>query len=333
MINKTPINYFVNGYSVETGGSCIDLPIAIVCGTIKELFYYMYLFSQVMYKNWGIEPQSQASWINHVNLFLNKMGLKLCCYHNNWTQSLEIIKHNINNGYPVLIPVSYHTLFYYLEYNEKTPHILIINGYDNERNLLLVCDCNIVDHGLELKNPKYTIYQLPLTCEIFRSIWIKSNLFFESSYQDFYNNQYIIKRINTDSIFSFNYYLESTIKNCSPENNLLIANLEYLFIKKDKDNPDTINEIFRGLRRDFLGQLKVLFDTLIICTPSNCFSQIEKIKKCYDSFYNYRNTLLSRLQIDLLRKKEFNIDYFETIKNQIMIEDSNLFLFLNDLKF
>lgn len=55
MINKTPINYFVNGYSVETGGSCIDLPIAIVCGTIKELFYYMYLFSQVMYKNWGIE--------------------------------------------------------------------------------------------------------------------------------------------------------------------------------------------------------------------------------------------------------------------------------------
>lgn len=45
MINKTPINYFISGYSVETGGSCIDLPIAIVCGTIKELFYYMYLFN------------------------------------------------------------------------------------------------------------------------------------------------------------------------------------------------------------------------------------------------------------------------------------------------
>lgn len=43
MIYKVDIDYFVDGYSVKTGGSCVDLPIAIICGNFIEDNYYKFL--------------------------------------------------------------------------------------------------------------------------------------------------------------------------------------------------------------------------------------------------------------------------------------------------
>lgn len=325
MIKKIDINYFVNGYSVKTGGSCMDIPVAVVSGTIDKFYYYLYLFLQVCIVNW---KKDYINWFNNTKDILFNLNLEIHSIKSEgWDNTLENIKKSIDMGRPVLCPVSYHALFYYLAYNEPSPHMLIINGYDDARKIILVVDCNIVDHGLEFINKEYTLYQLPLSFDVFKLIWEESQIV-TSNYSFLDQTFFTITKKQTESFnFVFNNLIEKFIFSIPYYNNLC-TKIDWLNKHKCLLDKKSIEAFFVDIHRENIGQFKVFFDTLrIFCKSSLTCENIANFEQIY---MLTKKKIISRLQASILHKSNCDLSI---IQNQINKLDKELFAFLSSINF
>ena len=172
MLVQNTVNFFANGYAVNEGASCLDLPIAIAVGSVCEESYNQYLFTLSYLENW---ESHRSSWYEERKQILADMNYLFCEYRSNsWKGMLKYIYQVIDEGGYVLMPVSYNALYYYQ--NHKTPleHMIMISGYNLEDDILLVNDCNFVRHGLELVEKEYTVYQVALETRGVERIWKNS---------------------------------------------------------------------------------------------------------------------------------------------------------------
>lgn len=320
MIYKVDIDYFVDGYSVKTGGSCVDLPIAIICGNFIEDNYYKFLTIQTTRKNWGSFDTENG--METMKNLIRDLGLELNDhFYPTWQNTLAAIQENTKSGYPVLMPASYHKLFYYLEYNKKAPHMSIISGYDDERGLLFIVDCNFVKHNLTLHNKDYTLYEIPLTNKIYEEIWQESHDFLFESNKNLGYHFFTISKSDSSLPISYQHLLKKILLIYQKGENQLIKVIKNF---EEWTNNEDNEEIILGFRRDFYGQLKVFFDTLKKSVGTNT-RKIQLIDEFYDSYLKNREMIISRLIATILGSKKLDktkqVDYI----NRISHYDNELF--------
>ena len=282
------------------------MPVAVLAGNYQKEMYSYYLTIRVINKNWGSES---PDWSEDARTGLSFLGLSFdMSYSTTWDNFLKIVKAAIDEGYPVVVPVSYHKLFYYLAVDDECPHILMISGYDDERKLLFIVDCNMVEHGLSLYSKEYTLYQLPLTYNIFREIWEGSHEFFKRKSIPFYGKSFTVKK---QSCVKENIDIKHVLtKSFIPDDSAIVKFIGSLTETTTYEDVD-----FIYIRRVALRQLVVLFDTVdsIISSEELCLAW----KNARKETLHLREKVLNRLELVLLKGRSISKEYLTQIKRDI----------------
>lgn len=317
MTHKVSLNYFSNGYSVATGGSCLDLPVAVILGNIFEPSYLYYLATKSAATNWGFD---KGCWPDATAKILSGLGFNFHTVEvNTWPLFLKEVKEAINNNTPLLVPVSYHKLFYCVEPIIPCSHILMVTGYDEENQKLFIVDCNIVEHGLILPNKDYTLYQIPITFDIFEGIWKGSQLFLRESDNPIAYNLYSISAdvsdaIQKDALTVLTNILDSINKTDKRESLLS-------FYISRINNFEDVDE-FSMVRRTTLLQLKSLFDLVEKAISDKVL--FESWAKEKDNFINLRKILIGRLEIDYRKGKLLTEEEQDKIRDMAIDQEKKL---------
>lgn len=322
MEKRVNINLFTNGYSVATGGSCLDLPIAILTGNFDSNNYTQFLSYKVVKKNWGT---NEDDFLLENTKYCNKLGLDFNHYHfNDLNDLFSFIVKSIDIGVPILMPVTYNALFYYLEFNGEVPHMLLITGYDIERSLILITDCNMVRHELPLLVKDYTLYELAITKDIFNTIWKESEKVFSNKYCGLKNNFYTITKKDNNLYICNKYdFIKETVANYNFKTNNCTLKLNTLEEIKDI----YLSDFFRDVRRDYWAQFTVLFNFLSDY-DKNRSNDIHSFK---ENFLKQRNILLTKLQTKFSNKSIDRFDYLKESCMKIIHQDEQIFNLLNNL--
>ena len=110
MPHKIKMDYFVNGYSVITGGSCLDLPVAVAAGNLSKPAYQSYLAIRVAKENWDF---SLCPWADDATQILSYLGFKFENLSiNTWEELMFNLKKAVSKNLPLFIPVSYGNILY-----------------------------------------------------------------------------------------------------------------------------------------------------------------------------------------------------------------------------
>ncbi|NJD01330.1 MAG: hypothetical protein FIA99_01735 [Ruminiclostridium sp.] len=326
MLISLPINYYANGYAVADGASCVDLPIAVASGLYDYENYYYFLFYHVIENNWG---NHSNDWFYKLNYILNKMGLVLKANEVDTSDKLiSLIKQNIDNQCPIILPVNYSSLFYsgnYLEFDGS--HSFIISAYDTDKPIIGIIDSNFADHGLKLVNEGYTLYKLYIKHDMIVDIWSYSNAIFSKNKSFFNNKLFSIEKFDQTSITGYNAIILDFLKNYSADK----SNFADIIMNNNTIENKNADIVFEGLRRTFYGPIKLLFDIFekasISLDDSKKKLTLEKFKSEY---MDYRNGVISKLQADILRGKKLDKVTIQNLANNIILKDRELFLHVKD---
>lgn len=322
MLVQNPVNFFVNGYAVNKGGSCLDLPIAIAAGSIYEESYNQYLFSLSYLENW---ERNRVSWYEERKQILSDMNYLFDRkMYTSWQDTLEYIYHVIDEGSYVLLPVTYNALFYYRDIKSPLEHMIMISGYDLEDDTLLVNDCNFVKHGLELVEKEYTIYQVALETKSIERILRKSMVALNITSEEYC--LYGLKEAGEVHPRASNY-----IKNfLSPRlisDDVLRKNDLYrvVLLRASAVQKSDARDYITYIRRNYLGWLHPFFDYFK-------FQEIneitEKMEKLADKIYKIRDSQLYKIHMRLLRESEITERYIADFLDEVEAIESEIAIFL-----
>lgn len=308
--------------------NCIDIAIACSAGHYNHDNYFFYVFYYAMLNNW----YDNDNYLVSPKKILRKIGLypRLEKVETE-NELIQSIKRNIDNNIPVLIPTTYYSLFYsrwtYLdESNRGVPHLLIIDGYDDDKKVFIIRDTLHVAQSEMPKLEPHEGYQsvgffkLQLTESMIIDIWNLSNadlktdmkhklitilkdnanpakLNYESLIIDFMTNYINKKNKFVDYIQNFNTYItlsEETIRNH--------------FYK-------CLNPFFKV----FDSALRLMkFDVPVL-------NEFNKIK---NSYLKHRDNTTAVIIKYVIKNKTLKDDKRESIINEILKHDELLMKFL-----
>ena len=161
--------------------TCFNRPWAILFASIRQDYYYMFLFWTTFYQLFMIddyfdwrkfENNLDENFLEYANNILSeKFG---CVIEKvNVTNNLnEKIRECIDKKYRVLLPVDLVRLPYYSDYmNKKHVHFMPIKGYDSRRKLYYILDNMHMDRGAATT---YSDFTLTWNCvaDIFQAIFV-----------------------------------------------------------------------------------------------------------------------------------------------------------------
>ncbi len=295
MLVQNTVNFFAEGYAVNEGASCLDLPIAIAVGSVCEESYNQYLFTLSYLENWG---SHRSTWYEERKQILADMNYLFCEYRSNsWQDMLKYIYQVIDEGGYVLMPVSYNALYYYQNHKTSLEHMIMISGYNLEDDILLVNDCNFVRHGLELVKKEYTVYQVALETRGVERIWKNSmaalcktpgNYCFYGLRQSGevhlsapdYIEKFLSFRLTSDDIMRRNSrYREEALRTVTIQKNDARGYISYI-------------------RRNYLGWLHPFFDYFKFQKRQDI---TEKMEEMAGRLYKARDLQLYKIHIRIMR--------------------------------
>ena len=286
-MKKLIMDNFENEYSVEVN-SCLDYKIAGAASIYNKDFLKIYCAQWSIYTNWSNYDNKdiQDIILHNCGLFKKRISVK-------GNNIIDIIKKNIDNGYPILLFVATNTLYFSIVYKEETSknirHELLITGYDDEKEIIYIRENSI---------NKEFYYKL-----------LKTHPFME--YQLTYD---MIKEIYNKNILIINNYQNNCLEVIEKIDNININQLKYetfkLFIKLfNNENDQLIHKIYNMIDMDsydkrFLGEQYHRNYIQSIYAISKFLCNEFKIKlgnNIYDFFNQYLTTRLNI--INLITKK------------------------------
>lgn len=315
--------YYPDGYHVRDI-SCLDLIIAHAVGIFNSSNYYDYCMYRSCEILWGNNNLLEIFDYTYAPLkYLGYALHPLSKLSNNLTFDKEIFLSEISKlllqGYPIVLLTNYYTLYYSEAYlKEPGNHLLLITGYDNERDIVTIQDAEVIGRGDTA--PQYTSGQ------IFFKTNLKSSMLYDIILDYF---KYIEKPIT----HAWNY-IYSVIP-CADYNKVNIKETVLNYITNSFNlfsyicNSDQIGKLstkdyFSTLRRDFLGSSRIFckyveknFINKEIFTE---FIQVEKdfleSVNIYLSVFQ-KNYILHR-DLNMVLYKERITNYLNTLLNYII---------------
>lgn len=199
----------------------------------------------------------------------------------------------------------------------------MVTGYDDERELIFITDCNIVEHGLQLLNKEYTLYQLPLSYKIFKEIWTDSHSYLSDARHYFAYKIYTVKP-EGNQLFSCQDDFVAALRVIFPTE----SDKRYTLIKKyvndlirNRDSTE-LERIFRFIRRETYLQHTVLFDALEDLIDDQLKSKWGKLRTEY---MKCRGMMLNRLYMSFIDSGQIDEEIIRD-KMPKIIEMEDLFI-------
>ena len=116
-MRKLIIENFENEYSIEIN-NCLDYKIAGASSVFNKEFLRIYCAQWSIYTNWSKYNNYEIQ-----NIILQNFGLKKEKIHTKNNDLINVIKDNIDKGYPILFLVATNTLFFSISYKKMLANL------------------------------------------------------------------------------------------------------------------------------------------------------------------------------------------------------------------
>ncbi|NLT02215.1 MAG: hypothetical protein GXY04_06835 [Acholeplasmataceae bacterium] len=175
-MRKLIIENFENEYSIEIN-NCLDYKIAGASSVFNKEFLRIYCAQWSIYTNWSKYNNYEIQ-----NIILQNFGLKKEKIHTKNNDLINVIKDNIDKGYPILFLVATNTLFFSISYKKDASkylrHNLLITGYDDEKEIIYIRE-NSINKDFYYKIFKsHPFMEYQLTYEMINEIYNKNYILF-----------------------------------------------------------------------------------------------------------------------------------------------------------
>lgn len=294
--------------------NCVSQSIAVASSFFNNDYYYLYAVLDSLYVMWKdeISLNKDLQFESTINKRLKNLNLQLIVNTlPNEKDLFDFIKSKINSKIPIIFNPKRNKLSYCSDYgniNNKSIHSIIIGGYSDERNALLLRDIAHVEScGLDLQN-KYGLLKLYLSFDMFLDIWRNSNKdFSENKILSFYENKlFTIEPIGNIKLNLFELDFLKSIFNSNilkDKSNLLKMIEEFKYtINNNKDLVEIEYKLnFIGLY--MVNTNKVLIDVLYKLNYNNII--LEDISKTLEKIYINLLLIIKNLKTN---KKNYNIN-------------------------
>lgn len=335
MLKALAMDNYLDGFSSENF-SCIDIPIAGATGYYHYDNYFYFLCYRSVFNNWSNDYMNECyfdfdQWMKQTNDILIKLGLILRVHViQDATQLRSHIKKSIDQHNPVIMPVTYGSLFYNISAYMNEPDeasAVIVSEYDEEKSVVVIRDKSHVLDVMQENERGDPLCRLQLTEDMLWDIWEKSNQQFKKMHGFFNNKLLVIDKIDQPQIASYQDLI------CDFMGHFLYNSCNFLkIIDGFNQNVATVqcHAFIVWLQRDFKNALMAFYDCFEKALPPNeenthtyaAFSQL------FSEFMHVRNNIISTLHINTYRKKTLSPETMVDLKNKIASNDQALFAFI-----
>lgn len=327
------IDLYADGFDA-THLNCVDLPIAGATGYYNYENYFYYCFCHCMSSNWN--NTQNTDWFSSRNELLGKLGLCIKPIAVDGPSSLiSAIKAQIDSQHPLLMLCKYYTLFYHVGYlDDEFLHIghgIVINGYDAEKSLISVKEYSHIETDIKAIVKSYLLFDLPLTEDLLKDIWVKSNEIFKQEYDNStYATIYSIEKMGEPQITSYSDLLEYFFGSVDFRHDKLVE-----FIKNYNNHFEEIRTLSHAseLRKAYVNSLTILFD--VFERAFGFLKQNQEIQWKYDNikdmYLQTRSSILNKLIANALRGKTIGEDTEQHLIDQVTLANKELFSFIENL--
>lgn len=295
--------------------SCFEKPVGIIIENYHELYpniFYMILkltqslnlkSDYIEYENTSMDLIQKILKI-HLKLELKSVE-NINCLH-------EFIEENLNNQIPVLLPGNLKELFYAKHYKiNDWPHLFIIKGYDNEKQVYSILDSY---HNTNLDFSKYTNFYMEYsTAEKLYSSNIenfkrKEIWFIENP------NESISIDISNILVYCLDKYINNAYIKCNNDIN------KYLYCQENIDFEDYYKELLQILKWKitFFSEVISIYKYIDVNTKN-----YNEFKHTIDTFKLNIQTYINAIYVNYYRNKKAAIDKYLNmiLKEEILIVD------------
>ncbi|WFR57110.1 hypothetical protein QA584_26450 [Anaerocolumna sp. AGMB13025] len=331
------IDMYKNGYSKEMF-DCIDIPLAAAAGYYNYDYYFYYGMLTAVERNWGSSYLLDFDTIDNVintrnDNVLKVIGLQMITHLIDKKEDvLDRLKESLQRKVPILLYVQHCSLFYNLYYKDGTGenlHLLIIDGYDPDKNIFRVRD-NAFLRGVEILDKDSDImFPIQLTENMIMDIW---NYNTENTVKD-YMSQYLNRFFTLESVASScNLTFQDILKNIIEQITEKKSNL-LCFVD---DGYKILNDVMKDPEYYILlliGNMKGMFRALdYFLEHSNCSkfkgAEYEDLKKVY---FKCREKHFLAMYKYFFINRRLKDDYMKKFVMEEKENDQMLLAFLNKI--
>lgn len=282
-MKKLIMDNFEYEYSVEVN-SCLDYKIAGASSVYNKDFLRIYCAQWSIYTNWSNYDNKDIQ-----DIILHNCGLlrkRISVKENN---IIDIIKENIDKGYPILLFVATNTLYFSIVYKEETSknirHELLITGYDDEKEIIYIRENSINKEFYYKLLKAHPFMEYQMTYDMVKEIYNK-NILIINDYQN--NCLEVIEKIDNININQLKYEtFELFIKLFNNENDQLIHKIFNMIDKESYDKRFLREQYHRNYIQSIYAISKFLFKEFKISLENNM----------YNLFNQYLNTRLNIINL------------------------------------
>lgn len=245
---------YSDGYRVANL-NCIEIPIAAATGAFNLDFYTYYCYYYCFESNWG---HSAVDWIEIKNNSLQFLGLTMRKETvSQQTELIEKLQECISRNCPVLMPVTYSSLFFCWAYQQNhSSHFIIVDGFDAERKIMSIRDfAHVHESGANIIASGEGMYRLRITEQMLWDIWLLSNHQFEKDNKTHFMGMFFYLEKTGDSLTRSHSDLLGHFISCfEASHNSLV-----FFLRNHYPSMDGKHELeMESIRRRFYGTLTIL---------------------------------------------------------------------------
>lgn len=315
------LNYQIGKYSVEIN-NCIDYNIAEITSFFEQDFFEIYNSFWCLYSNYYEFDNEKVR-----QEILKILGLELCDeVISNKEELVKRIKEKIDLGMPVILNVPNSILFYSVMYkNENVKgfnHSIIVNGYDEEKDIFYIRENTINIEVLSQLTPSQPFSVYVLTRKMIEDIYHNIQLL--------YSNCEMFSKL-------FQYIKQNEEVNLNDIKQQLISeSLQCLKNREDFLVIELRKTLTRGyyhsyyreeeFRRVLLHSYKPLFNE--IRTQLN-FIDLEKYDYMIETYIRYKENIINMLAKNSFRLSKVNEGKVAVIIEKLMEFQSTIYDFLN----
>lgn len=309
MIKELKIDYYMDGISEEKF-VCTEIPLAAACGFFSYDNYFIYLLQLCIYNNWHTKE------IKQINEF-SEMGLQ--CMRVKIGQSkklIGIIKAFIDHDMPVLLPIKNESIFFSKSYKKiQSTHYILVNGYDDETNVLLT---RLSPHvfSTSILNDNIGLYPYRIKNEHVIEMWKESNLLYREN-DSYYNSILVVEKIHDAQLTTIYDIIEKFIKTDSYKQSLFVANIKtYTWINNKQFREDLTN--IKGYNDLYMvAFFYILKKYMKQSLFSNCL--IKELQELELKYLKQRSLYISKFQKSVIQQR--SLDCNEILKDTMKYDE------------
>ncbi|HNZ77242.1 MAG TPA: discoidin domain-containing protein [Bacteroidales bacterium] len=315
------LSYQLEKYSVDIN-NCIDYNIAETISFFKNEFFDYYNCFWTLYSNYYEVDISRIKY-----LILNIFGLEFINENiENPKDLINKIKQKIDFEHPIIINVPNSVLFYSIMYKNETVksfnHSIIINGYDENLEVIYIRENSINTEVLSQLTLSQPFSKYILTNTMIENIFIEMKKLFSKDEieKNFFN--YIVQKNKIDIIDIKTRLVQEILLCFGEREDILTKELDKTIIRKYYHNYYRTEEF----RRIILHSFKPLFDEIRKMLTNETTNEFDLV---VNSYIRFKESIVNMLAKNSFKSAKVNEKKIKQIKATLKEYHINIYQLLS----